>query len=712
VPTTGTTPKWWQYADLAGYTVAQLLANLRKGNRYVDSDLGKWFPINQEDAYDMLRKLPDLSNAAWRLLRLIVHYGGFHVTSEGVRHNTLSLMDADGDVTAYYNAVYNGRGPLFPLPVANPREYRNRLAQYPLSPKPGHSYHMELSSWLLCFKPSANRKHREFINQDWPPVEDVLYAEGISPIVVEYWGGTRREYYDHTNIQDKERVRSLRFSHYPFLDRFDLDAEGYVNLAEIFVDGVVTDLPQGATDGRIRVIHGIRPCDHCSWMGSLRTPRIREYNPLVPGSYTGWHDITQLLSTRSTDARAAYVPVLTTAGYNAMQALLRPVPDAQKENYNRATRFGITIFPNQDQQTQSVFEQIGLDGSRFDVRASILNEPTVMDVASGIREHWSGFVVREPSEACLLKPSEVIVPQDVLLKYHLPLPGTRLLLLETLDNRFALDHLAIHLSGDTMSRISDPQSPHFSNKSHEKFRSDFKDALVQFGSSEIMAVPTSFVVVRQQLELSPGVVNCVGWARRIAAAAVNVAPDADAAMAAAADAAGNAGDSADAGAAAAPAVPAGDVSEPADADAAGDAGDVSDPADADAAGDAGDVSEPADAGAAAEPAVPEVSWREPMRIASKAGLGLGRKDVFPRALVAFVADKIKNEFPDQTNETCQWWLASQVAVALGSSNYKKNEKFGNNVVECIKDESWYDIAEDDEWASDADYAAEEEDAAE
>jgi hypothetical protein len=573
----------------------------------------------------MLRKLPDLSDAAWRLLRLIVHYGCFHETETGLHFNTLSLMDTGVGVAAYYEAVYDARGPLFPLPGANHSEDGKSVAIGPRYPR--HSYHTELISWLCSFKPTARNQHSHFINTVKPLVEDVLYAEGIRPILVEYWGGRQVQYYDHTNIPDKERVRSLQFTNYPFLDRLNLDAEGYVNLVEIFVDGVVTDLPKGAADGRVRVIHGVRPCDHCSWMGSLRTPRSWEYNPLAEVRESDRHDVSQFLiyapNTPNTRARAAYVPVLTYAGYNAMLALLRPVPEAQKANYNRATPSGFTIFPSRYQPEKSVFEKIGQEGNRFDVRASILNDQTVMDVADGVKDHLSGFVVRSPLEPCRNKPHEVIISQDLLNLYPLALPGTRLLLLETLDNRLALDHLAIHLSGDTMSRISDPKSPHFSNNSHEKFRSDFKDALVQFGSSKIMAVPSSFVAVRQQLELSLGVVYCVGFARQIASDAVNVAPE---------------------------------------------------------------------AGAAAEPVGPDVRWREAMRLASAAGLGLGRHDVFPAALVAFVADKIKEVSPYKLNDIGLWWLASQVAVALGSSNYAANEKFGNDVVACIKDESWYDKA--------------------
>jgi hypothetical protein len=644
-PAEGTAPEWWQHAGNAGRTVTNLFWELLQGYQYKGTDLGKWFPSNREDAGAMLDKLPDLSNAAWRLLRLIVHYGCCRDTERGLKFDTLSLMDSDGLVAAYYNAVYNNRGPLLPLPGAKHSEEGKLGATGRRCPN--RSYRLELLSWLCSFKPSDYDKRRHLIDPSMLMVADDLYAEGIRPIVVEYWGGSRAEYYDHTNIRNKGRVRSLQFSNYPFLNRLNLDAEGYVNLVEIFVDGVVTKLPNGATDGSIRVIHGVRPCDHCSWMGSLRTQRLWEYNPL----YHVWEMIRHDVSTFIIDkfglpkkrVWAAYIPVLTAAGYDAMLALLRPVPDTQKENYNRARPDGITIFPSKGQQKTSVFEQIGQEGRRFDVRASILNEPTVTDVARGIQNHLSGFVVSYPREQCGHKPREVIISQDLLTRYPLALPGTQLWLRETLDNRFALDHLAIHLSGWSMNSLTDPadsaDSP-FSYKYHEKFRKEFKSTLVLFGASEIMAVPKSFVKVRQQLELNPGVVNCVEFARRIALDAVKVAPES-----------------------AAPAVPAGDVSEPADADAA------------------------------ADPAGPDVRWREAMRIASAAGLGLGRHYVFPAALVAFVADKIKTEFsPRQLNSIGQWWLASQVAVALGSSNYKKNEKFGNDVVACIKDESWFDRA--------------------
>jgi hypothetical protein len=256
-PAEGTAPEWWQHAAAAGRTVASLLWQLRHGNRYEGSDLGKWFPADQNDADAMLRKLSLLSNAAWRLLRLIVHYGGFHETETGLHFDTLSLMARDVCVAAYYSVVYNQRGPLFPLPGANHCEAGGSAATRKLYPR--HSYHAELISWLCSFNPSAADPLSHFIDIARPQAEDVLYAEGIRPIVVDYWGGWLAEHYDHTRIHNKGSVRSLQFTNYPFLDRLNLAAEGYVNLVEIFVDGVVTALPQGATDGRVRVILGVRP---------------------------------------------------------------------------------------------------------------------------------------------------------------------------------------------------------------------------------------------------------------------------------------------------------------------------------------------------------------------------------------------------------------------------------------------------------------------
>jgi hypothetical protein len=633
-PAAGTAPQWWPRAARTAPTLARLLWDLRNDNRNVRAELAKWLPTNEENAAKALSYLPKLTLAALRLLRLIVHWGGYqHKDGEVPRFSTLTLMDEHKSVLQYYDAVYNGHGLLLPRQGSIHSEDDASFARDMVYPN--GSYRADLRSWLRSFAASSGNAPRLFVPFDAPAAEDVLYAEGISPIEVEYWGLTTKvRFYDHKRIHDKGHVKSLTFSNYPFLADLNLDDDGYINLAEIFVDGVVTNLPQGASDGRIRVIHGVRPGAPFSWLGCPSTTSIHAHSPLGVAASGPRYDVSRFLTsasgTANVSARAAYVPVLTSAGYNALMAWLRDVRPPFLGDYNKASESGFTIFPRKYHPGESVFTQLDEGGRRFELLPSILSEPTVMDVADGVRDHLSGFVVRNLFETCPNKPHELIISQDLVVQNPLALQyftefrevlpphyftesrelvPPQLLLLETLNNRLALDYLAIHVEKKTICELLGADCTEFSEV--------FNSTLVQFGTSKIVNIPDSFEEVRLKMELSPGVVRCVDCAKNIAAAAV---------------------------------------------------------------------------AAAAEPAVPDVSWGDAMRSASAAGLGIGRHEVFPPALVAYVADKIKNEFPDQLNETCQWWLASQVAVALGSSNYAANEKFGDDVVECIKDDFWFDRA--------------------